>query len=264
MDWTCALSDNGELHQALHRLMVSVKADAAVISRRRSKDDKIKYIARCGVQSGKLWGTQPNSHAEHVLRDCVTSAKTGSIWKWSDVGFLPSDVLPSSHRTMPVDLFEVVVCPLEVKGSHLDCLELHYRHQPKQYDLDLLTNLLGTFASCWERRSPGLITKKIVQNGMPSCVRSRRDDGLSLLDVENPAKLSRSEFRVCTLLREGMTVNVIAENLSIGPATVRSHLSSIFSKTGASSQIELLHKLNCSSEPAARPERENLTRIGGT
>ncbi|WP_422395563.1 helix-turn-helix transcriptional regulator [Roseovarius phycicola] len=36
-------------------------------------------------------------------------------------------------------------------------------------------------------------------------------------------------------------MNVIAENLFIDPATVRPHWSSIFSKTGTSSQIEPLH-----------------------
>ena len=78
-----------------------------------------------------------------------------------------------------------------------------------------------------------------------------------LLGIENPAGLSRSEFRVCSLLKEGMTVNIIADNLSVGRATIRSHLSSIYSKTGASSQVELLHMLNKSAEPADRVGAED-------
>jgi len=244
--------------------MCSVKADAALICRRVSKDDHTRYIARCDAQSGKLGTTQPLSFAENVLRDCLFSAKAGSIWKWSDVDLGPSAAQHPEMRDVPAILFEIVVCPLESNGSYIDCLELHYRHQLAQHDLDLLTILLGTFTSSWKRRAPGIVTKKIVQNRMPTRVRIKQEYSMPLLDTENPAKLSRSEFRVCTLLQEGMTVNVIAESLSIGAATVRSHLSSIFSKTGACSQVELLHQLNCTDQTDTQSDRDIGLSVGHT
>ncbi len=257
MHWTCALNDNGGLRDALEALMQSVRADAAVLSRWLQKGSQTRYITRCDAQSGKLGSTPPVSYAEAVLHGCMMSAKPGSVWTWSDVtdcnAFEPHQ---PALRNVPNDLIEVVVCPLELTSGYMDCLELHFRHKPAQHNLDLLVNLLGAFANCWKRRKPGLITKKVAQNQRPTRARSRQEHQMPLLGIENPAKLSRSEFRVCTLLREGMTVNVIAENLSIGPATVRSHLSSVFSKTGASNQVELIHRLNHRPEPADHLAKE--------
>ncbi|MGR3342619.1 MAG: helix-turn-helix transcriptional regulator, partial [Paracoccaceae bacterium] len=62
--------------------------------------------------------------------------------------------------------------------------------------------------------------------------------------VENPAGLSRSEYRICCLIQEGMAAKNIANQLNIQESTVRSHLHSIYSKTEISGQMELLHSLS--------------------
>ncbi|MBU3261949.1 helix-turn-helix transcriptional regulator [Roseovarius sp. PS-C2] len=261
-DWTHALNDNGELSDVLKRLMRLVKADTVMILRVSKADKRARYVARCDAQAGKIWPGQPRSYAETVIGECLPSARAGSIWKMSDTTASDASMVLSGAESLSADLAEVIVSPLEAAGGHADYVELHFRHRPAAHDLNLLVMLLDTFAMGWKRRVPGTISKRLKQIRRFTVIASDGDHGMSILDAENPAKLSRCEFRVCTLLKEGMTVKLIADTLSIGPTTVRSHLSSIFSKTGVSSQVELLHQLNRQSGPSGGAVPEKNIRVG--
>ncbi len=244
MEWTHALSGNIAISKVLDRLIKLTNADAALIIRTSKTDRRIKYIERCCIHEGKVWPSQPQSQAEFVLGDFISTAKAGSIWKSSEV--LTSDktqLSPLGDRN-PDGLFEVFIVPLETTGGHFDHLELHYRHSPKRQDLDLLTLMAPTLAFGWSKRTPGTISaaSKRVRGSLLREVQG--DRFVPILDPQNPAGLSRCEFRVCAMLKEGMTVKKISGTLSVNPTTIRSHLSSIFSKTGASNQVELVHLLN--------------------
>jgi DNA-binding NarL/FixJ family response regulator len=53
---------------------------------------------------------------------------------------------------------------------------------------------------------------------------------------------------------EGLTHKQIAERLGIAPATIRTHLNSIYRKLGVGTKIELLGRLDMAAEvPRPRP-----------
>jgi len=243
-DWTYALNGKGDLGEVLERLMRLVKADAALITRISTADSKTRYIARCDVQTGKVWPTQPRSFSRTLLGDWLPTAKNGSIWKLSDFADRAQTGMSIHLDRIPEPITEIVACPLEMRNGQADVLELQYRHKPAQHDLDLVIILIGTLAPCWRNRVSGLIVKTLTQKRRFNCVNSLERSDVSVLDTENPAQLTRCEFRICSLLKDGMTVNVIAKTLSIAPTTVRAHLSSVFSKTGTCNQVELLHQLH--------------------
>ncbi|MCW6530220.1 LuxR C-terminal-related transcriptional regulator [Sphingomonas sp. MMSM20] len=56
--------------------------------------------------------------------------------------------------------------------------------------------------------------------------------------------LTRAEAAVAALLAKGMSVDEAAGRLGVYVSTVRSHLRSIFSKTGAARQSELVHLIH--------------------
>ena len=60
----------------------------------------------------------------------------------------------------------------------------------------------------------------------------------------NPARLTRSEFRLCMLVQEGGLPDKVADVLQISKSTFRSHLRSIYSKTGVTGHVELVHLLH--------------------
>lgn len=70
-----------------------------------------------------------------------------------------------------------------------------------------------------------------------------------LLSVQNPARLSRNELRVCLLLSQLLSVDVVEKELGLTREAIRLHLRNIFQKTGCQSLAELTHKL---LEPASR------------
>ncbi len=244
VEWTQALCGNGSLSRAVNCLMCLANADAVLIVRTSKKDRKAKHIARCCVQQGKIWPSQPHTQAELVIGDSISTAKPGSVWKLSDLVFSDTTSMTHNRLQRPEGLVEVILIPLDVTGVQVDYIELHYSIRPQACELDLLTALAPTLSSGWGKRLPGTVA------ACSEVLRSHRSKFNSnnrfvpILDPHNPADLSRCEFRVCAMMKEGMTVKTISETLSIGPTTVRSHLSSIFSKTGATSQVELLHLLN--------------------
>lgn len=258
-DWTQALIAKGDLGEVLERVMQLLKADAAVISRLSTEGNTTRYVERCYVQTGKVWSTPPRSYVKTVIGENLPTAIRGSIWKLSDRRSCDYTKVPSVDSEFPEQLMEIIMSPMEVHKGHADIFELHYCHRPTQHDLDFAIMLIGTLSSGWHRRVSGFVVKRLTQNRKYICLNNNDQDDIPILDVENPAGLSRCEFRICSLLQEGMTVNVIAKTLSIAPVTVRTHLSSAFSKTGTCNQVGLLYELNRNKLPTAS-EHNGLNR----
>jgi PAS domain S-box-containing protein len=70
--------------------------------------------------------------------------------------------------------------------------------------------------------------------------------------------LTEREWAVANRIGRGDRTSLVAEDLGISANTVRNHLKSIFRKTGARSQVELVASFKRWRErpPASRPERE--------
>ena len=165
-------------------------------------------------------------------------------------------------RTIFKGLSEAIVVPLDRSRGHVDHIELHFRHKPAQHDLDLMAILASTLASGWCKRTPGSISSNLEKGRNHHLREVSENKYVPILGPQNPAGLSRCEFRVCAMLKEGMTVKKVSEALTVCPTTVRSHLSSVFSKTGASNQVELLHLLNRKIEADCGYSDSEIARIG--
>jgi len=67
--------------------------------------------------------------------------------------------------------------------------------------------------------------------------------------------LSPREEDVLEVAAEGVSAREIARRLFLTEATVRSHLSSAYSKLGVSGRVELLARMNAAADEAERPPR---------
>lgn len=72
---------------------------------------------------------------------------------------------------------------------------------------------------------------------------SSNSDVPYFLSHRNPAKLSRSEYRVCLLLSRGLSLKAVRQELGISNSTLRTHLRNIYAKSGVSSLAELTYHL---------------------
>ena len=65
-----------------------------------------------------------------------------------------------------------------------------------------------------------------------------------MADWKKPARaqpgnpLTRRELEILALLADGMTTPQISERLGIRPATIKTHLTSVYRKTGAQNRVQ--------------------------
>lgn len=71
--------------------------------------------------------------------------------------------------------------------------------------------------------------------------------------------LSRREHEIARAYADGMTYKEIAQKLYIAPATVRTHLATIYRKLGVSTKVALLRTLNAERAHIAAPEEGEPT-----
>lgn len=251
-DWMDALHGASDIRDVLENLVKLVKADAALLIRCSTSNRQIRLVEQFDVTNGQVMPQRSHSCLHEVVGENRFCSKPGSIWKLTEAREYNarSDTIELSGSKP--EIAESLLITLASETSQADFLELQFRTQPLQHNLDLLTILAGALVTCWRRRSPGLAERRLIQSKLRAVDSSTGKSTVAILDVSNPAKLSRSEFRVCSMLQNGMTVKVIAASLSLSEATIRSHLSSIFAKTGTACQVELLGLLNVRKTTARR------------
>jgi DNA-binding CsgD family transcriptional regulator len=158
-------------------------------------------------------------------------------------------------------LREVAVVILEARDLGHDVIELHF-DRPASSIEPLLASMGGALSGSWKCRLPGTARAQAERTRLrPLGVEDQ--PAADILSPDNPAGLTRSEFRVCALMREGMQTKRMARELAISPATLRAHLHAIYAKTGASGQVELVHRLS-SDRPSPRAAASGFpVRSGG-
>lgn len=66
------------------------------------------------------------------------------------------------------------------------------------------------------------------------------------IDTENRYNLSKREFEILNLIKEGYNSQEVSEKLNVSKNTVLTHRKNILNKTNSSSFIELVKKLSYS------------------
>jgi len=84
-----------------------------------------------------------------------------------------------------------------------------------------------------------------------------------ILHHENPAGLTRCEWKVCDLASRGLSVKSIAGELGVTGNTVRTHLRSIYAKTEVASYYELVMTLMAKRGDAGRADAGLQSRASG-
>jgi DNA-binding CsgD family transcriptional regulator len=190
------------------------------------------------------------SYAKSVLGPYFWQPKPGSVWFKTLTEIEPAPRLESFHRRR--HLTELAVIPLSVEEKATMYLELHFSVHRGSGQHALINMCAPTLADTWSRRKAGLMTELILKRNRPSPTRAST---APVLSTDNPAGLSRAEFRVCLLLSAGLSTKRVRDQLGISESTLRTHLRSIYAKTETSNQSELLYLLL-----SAQPNREHQIR----
>lgn len=178
-----------------------------------------------------------------ILGGYLPKARVGSVWFGSMAAEDSYGVLNSIRRQTGLAETVVIVLNHEAKWVHL--LEISFAHRLDAGKAAMLNSLAATLAETWTHRAPGLFSEALLER------RPARENlafAAPILSDDNPARLSRAEFRVCLLLSNGLSKDAVREELKITASTLRSHLRQICAKTECASVNELTHRLLVSTQ----------------
>ncbi|MFD2739582.1 LuxR C-terminal-related transcriptional regulator [Sulfitobacter aestuarii] len=236
-DWHAALGGQGRLDRVLALLRRQTGARRVVLLRIQGER------VQCLAEAGEARTAPAAALARHLLRTGGTSPGPGRLWQLSDMRGDPGFAASSAATTIAqsAGLHELCLIVLDCTKNGLDMIALDFDRDPDLHPQLPLTLIAQALAEGWARRMPGLAAA-MAPGPAPGATPPRQPhpDSADILGSDNPCGLSRAEQRVCRLLLRGDKAAQIATALNLRVATVRSHLRSIYAKSGTDGQVALI------------------------
>lgn len=237
--WCEAVQGQAPLMEALRELSHSLGAEAVALSRiSRDKSEHSRSISYDRLPDDSNRPSLDRSFAASVLGPYFSGARSGSIWLKTVVEIEEDPALAEFHIRR--GLKELAVVPISFEEKSIDFMEFHFASKLDSQDHVVFNMLASTLAKTWSNRKKGLLTESILRTKKPDATPAVY---ASILGADNPAGLSRSEFRVCLMLSKGLSNTRILEELEISNSTLRTHLRNIYAKTNSGGRSQLLYHL---------------------
>ncbi|CAD0185915.1 response regulator [Ruegeria sp. THAF57] len=247
------------LDAALKGIVEAFGAECGVISRLWLNKGAHRVAARADTRDPTVSRPLFLSFANDALGPFRNMPKRASVFSLREDGEDPSDLSPVlvdwlSHRKIKDILF---VC-LDHQGGEIDFLELHFGQTPEPGFKEAIEQIAPQLSETYQSRRPGLVTEALSRQTVSTIRKSTTDT--PILSTGNPAGLTRAEWRVCALVSRGISPQGIGTELGIGPATVRTHLKHIYSKTGLDNFHMLARRLVSVEEREALHGKQHQAR----
>jgi len=225
--WGLALLRAEECPPVLGDLAELIGAGSILMSRHDHDRDRGELLHVHEPSRGKLMARARRSMAWDVFGGDLQTMRPGALVRHSDL---------RRHEALD-DISDLALAVLGRRQSTTELLEFQFDRVPLPHDMALLEIMMPVFARSWSR----------VHDGTAAGAERPQVRVADLLDPDNPAGLTRSEFRICGLIEQGRLPQEIVNELCISLATFRSHMRSVYIKTGVSGQLELSHLLHAQS-----------------
>ncbi|MCB1337282.1 MAG: helix-turn-helix transcriptional regulator [Maritimibacter sp.] len=235
-----AIGSREEMNNVWEELRALVRGRSVMhVRQSRSGRDTVS-TSRREPSAGKVFARPPRSYAAVVLQGNLHSARPGTVWTASET-VADRDLRWRLSQSGTADL---AVIPLQNAPGHSDFIEIEFEERVSKQRFALLEIIGPIAADAWQSREAGTISKMLA--GRPSRIARERAacEATPILDIENPAGLTRAEFHICVLINEGKLPGDLAQTLKVKKTTLRSHMRAIYSKTGVSGHVELVHRLH--------------------
>jgi DNA-binding CsgD family transcriptional regulator len=235
-----ATSGHSHMDNMLERLGRSLGAEAVMISRGDAGNDASRTLAR---SCGRFLVAHRDGLVREILGPLYFRMRPGAACFASEhLAAVGPGGAAVRELLSERGLVEVALVVLECNSNAADYLELHFSCQ---LDDDLVQRLDGlgrALSRIWQLAGSKFDMKETPTSGV-----RQRGKGISaspsILDVRNPAGLTRAEFRICLLLNRGLSTSAVARELDVSLTTVRTHLRNIYRKTEVSGIGELSYRL---------------------
>ena len=224
--------------EALRQIAKGIGAEIAVLSRFPRRHGGEVGLLASDLQSDDGAAPLPRSFARIVLGAAFEQAEPGSTGFGSKVAGDPDPALLSFQNRRR--LSDVVVISLGASDTTIDFLELYLADRLPPEQQERVKAVAATVASTWQTRSPGVASNALFRAASSETAPEAAEH---ILSMENPARLSRTEYRVCLLLSRGNSVSGVQAELGICSSTLRTHLRSVYAKTNTRNLGELMYLL---------------------
>jgi DNA-binding NarL/FixJ family response regulator len=229
---------------SLADLVSGLGAECGTVVRTYLNDLRPVRIATCDPARGRDFVPPlKTSFADGCFGPMMAHARPATVSIWSGLGADARDDPRLAEWQAARHLKELAVLVLSSGPTFRDHIELHFRDYLAHDLQTTLSVVVPTMARVWASRKAGLVTRMIVNHRQERGEWGRAGRSLPILGSENPAHLSRAEFRVSLLLGHGLSVQGVAEALSLSEATIRTHLRNIYAKTETANLAELVFQL---------------------
>jgi DNA-binding CsgD family transcriptional regulator len=238
--WVEALHGQGDAAGALQLMLRLVNGRRASLVRLRLDTAIEAVLEKVTANPEEAPGGPGISFPQYLLGHGLGQAQAGSVWYVSELAReISADERTGVRLGVPDRRTrEIAAIVLEPRRLTSDILELHFPARLSARDAEALSMLAGVLSRGWRRRGAGVFPLEPEQGRTSDAARAE-----AILSAGNPAGLSKSEYRVCELVSRGLGAKAISGRLLISESTVRSHLRSIYAKTGTSGQRELICRL---------------------
>jgi hypothetical protein len=203
--WCECLQGGAPVRQAMEMLADSLGVEALALTRAaRDPGAELNSLFFDYTAKSERDDALDRSYATSVLGPYFRQPKPGSVWFKTLTEIEPDPRLERFHRRR--HFTELAVIPLSVEEKSSMFLEMHFSVHRGVGQHALINMCAPTLADTWSRRKPGLMTELILKRNRPNPTPMST---APILGADNPAGLSRSEFRVCLLLSRGLSTKAI-------------------------------------------------------
>ncbi len=245
--WCECLHGRDPLLKSLQMLVSGLGAEiVAVVRYARGATTAGRTVASDRAARDVRGGRLDCGFAKSLMAPYFDAARPGSLWFRSMVEDDRTSALAEFHAAR--QLRELVVIPLESNARFIDTIEVHFDDLLRGHQQMILNSLGPILARTWQNRAQGLFTEALLRHAPTPLTTSHAP----ILSIENPAGLSRAEYRVCLMLSRGLSVDHVKAELCIRESTLRTHLGNLYAKTCSSNLSELIYRLT-SGTPFSTP-----------
>lgn len=250
--WGEALQGQASLPEALTTLRDALGAAFVLVARVSGPGQRGLDIVAADRDDPTGRRAMPADLCEALLRAQIGRGRAGSVWRYTEVVdrllVTPGSRLTQWFRTNRIAEVCSVLLSSDRDGTHV--INLFFSQLPAAEEIALVEALAPALAASWDRRNPAALP--VARRAGLAVIPGTEEE--PLLGVANPAGLTRAEFRICTLLSEGVAARDLTDALGISESTLRSHLRNIYAKTDTTGQAGLIHRL-MKTAPVPGPRR---------
>ena len=245
-----------DLETTLEGIASYIGAEAASLSRWESSKLSVRVAGVCDPSNGTLVPRLSRSFARSIYGKYIDSIKPGS-------SLLLSEALHDAEIEDPElegwmykrGIIEIACICLSAENGVRDILEFHFTRPVPKHWFEQQHMISTMLFDVFQGRQRGLMMQALLRHAGANRRNAPDTPDRPLLGPENPAGLTRSEWRVCALIANGLSRDGIARELNVKPGTVRTHLRNICAKTGYERFHELALRL------VSVPEQKGLGLI---